>query len=294
MCYSIEGFREILKRKFPLESLNLSPIIIINREEKGEKAGEFLKSSLPDATFMKVAKTRILLPLEPVFTRSGSFFALDFVHPKTTCNRLLRVRKRTSPNKLTVPFLKKCREQFFDANRIEWFFLLFFLFSLRFEINFRTKFEIDRWREFNVRKESISVDNNKPRTSNYYYRYYCANCAITREGERRGRRIVAVCCLFMRRETDRPVITGRATNHFPATRCRIVDLGGKYIIARSLDNWPREISITGTLKLAIRRSLLNWARPSFEPGRGSSLRYVFTLQPISPISCKTRAQIYVD
>lgn len=82
MCYSIEGFREILKRKFPLESLNLSPIIIINREEKGEKAGEFLKSSLPDATFMKVAKTRISSPSSPCLLAADLSSRLTSCIPK--------------------------------------------------------------------------------------------------------------------------------------------------------------------------------------------------------------------
>lgn len=97
-------------------------------------------------------------------------------------------------------------------------------------------------------------DNNKPIASNIgIIRARANECAITvaSSGGGGGGRIVAVC-LFMR-ETGRPVITAEpppTTFRQRATRCRIVDLGGKYIIARSFDNWSREISFTGTLKLA--------------------------------------------
>lgn len=138
-------------------------------------------------------------------------------------------------------------------------------------------------------------DNNKPiaSTSALFVCEYAITVASSGGG---GGRIVAVC-LFMR-ETGRPVITAEPPTTFRqrATRCRIVDLGGKYIIARSFDNWSREISFTGTLKLAGskegERPCLNWAE--FRVDRADRNLRVFTLRPIFRPSYKTRTQIYVD
>lgn len=142
-------------------------------------------------------------------------------------------------------------------------------------------------------------DNNKPIASNIgIIRLRANERAITvASSGGGGGRIVAVC-LFMR-ETGRPVITAEpppTTFRQRATRCRIVDLGGKYIIARSFDNWSREISFTGTLKLAGskegERPCLNWA--VFRVDRADRNLRVFTLRPIFPPSYKTRTQIYVN